>query len=59
MIQTFKRGRLFYFRVRALGNNRIVAQSEGYKTKRARDKGIAALAAAVQAGVIQPEKAAS
>lgn len=53
MIQTFRRGRLFYFRVRALGNNRIVAQSEGYKTPRARDRGIAALVKAVAGGKIE------
>jgi len=32
----------FYFRVLAR-NHRIIAQSEGYRTKRARDNGIAAL----------------
>lgn len=32
----------FYFRVRAR-NGKIVAQSEGYNTKRARDNGIKAL----------------
>lgn len=55
MIQTFKARGQFYFRVRALGNNKIVAQSEGYKTKRSRDRGIAALVAAVRVGKIQPE----
>lgn len=34
----------YYFRVRA-GNGKIIAQSEGYNTKRARDNGIRALVA--------------
>ncbi len=53
MIQTFRRGSHFYFRVRAEGNNRIVAQSEGYTTPRARDKGIAALIKAATSGKIE------
>lgn len=44
MIQTFrsKKTRQYYFRVVAR-NNRIIAQSEGYKTKRSRDRGVEAL----------------
>jgi uncharacterized protein YegP (UPF0339 family) len=44
MFETFrsKKNRQFYFRARAR-NGRILAQSEGYKTKRARDKGLDAL----------------
>lgn len=34
----------YYFRVRA-ANGKIIAQSEGYNTKRARDNGIRALVA--------------
>jgi uncharacterized protein YegP (UPF0339 family) len=44
MFETFRsrKNRQFYFRARAR-NGKILAQSEGYKTKRSRDKGLAAL----------------
>jgi|GEM_PF-5296855 len=42
-----KKNRQFYFRVVA-GNNRTVAQSEGYKTRAARKRGYFALFRAVE-----------
>jgi uncharacterized protein YegP (UPF0339 family) len=44
MIELFqsKKNRQFYFRVKG-GNNKVIAQSEGYKTKGGRRRGIAAL----------------
>ena len=49
MIETFRsrKNRQFYFRVLAR-NGKTVAQSEGYTTARARDRGIRALVTVIE-----------
>jgi uncharacterized protein YegP (UPF0339 family) len=53
MIESFRsaKNRQYYFRIVA-GNGRTVAQSEGYKTKGSRDRGIDAVIRAVRQGAL-------
>lgn len=52
MIQKFrsKKTRQYYFRILA-PNGKTIAQSEGYKTRRSRDNGIAAVVRVVANGI--------